>query len=190
MIYNVTVFYSKVTQFLLYSKLTQSYIYVYSFSHIIFYHALSREIGYCSPSCTKCLKASFLWTCFRFTPRSCSHSSPSSCLCWWHSVGSGRCCGLAPRGWSRCHQWDGCRRCRAHGRDCHRGDHAWCRPPSAVTVEVLCTSLAPSRQKKMRSSLCGCLDICLSIMCFYINTSHFDKKMTKHETFWRFRLLQ
>ena len=33
-------------QFLLYSKVTQSCIYIYSFSHIIFHHGLSQEIGY------------------------------------------------------------------------------------------------------------------------------------------------
>ena len=35
-------------QFLLYSKVIQSYMYLYihSFSHVIFYHVLSQEIGY------------------------------------------------------------------------------------------------------------------------------------------------
>ena len=31
--------------FLLYSKVTQSYIYIHYFSHIIFHHVLSQEIG-------------------------------------------------------------------------------------------------------------------------------------------------
>ena len=39
-------------QFLLYRIVTQSYIYIYSFSHIIFQHVLSQEIGYSSLCCT------------------------------------------------------------------------------------------------------------------------------------------
>ena len=36
------------SQFLLYSKVTQSYMSTPSFSHIIFHHVLSQEIGYSS----------------------------------------------------------------------------------------------------------------------------------------------
>ena len=39
-------------QFLLYSIVTQSYIHTHSFSHIIFYHVLSQEIGYNFLCCT------------------------------------------------------------------------------------------------------------------------------------------
>ena len=38
-------------QFLLYSIETQSYIYTHSFSHPIFPHVLSQEVGYSSPCC-------------------------------------------------------------------------------------------------------------------------------------------
>ena len=35
-------------QFLLYSKVTQTYKYIHYFSHILFHHVLSQEIGYSS----------------------------------------------------------------------------------------------------------------------------------------------
>ena len=39
-------------QFLLYSLVIQTNIYLYSFSHTIFHHILSQEIGYSSLCCT------------------------------------------------------------------------------------------------------------------------------------------
>ena len=39
-------------RFPLYNKVTQSYKYTHSFSHTIFYHVLSQEIGYSSLCCT------------------------------------------------------------------------------------------------------------------------------------------
>ena len=78
--------------------------------------------------------------CFRFTTRSNCHPSSSSCACPWHSVGFGRCCGLALWGWSCHHQWNGGRRGHTHGRDCPCGRCAECRPPSEIALEVLSDS--------------------------------------------------
>lgn len=86
--------------------------------------------------------------CFRFTTRSNCHSSSSGCLCLWHSVGSRRCCGMALWGWSCHHQWNGCWRYQTHGRDCHRGNCAQCRPLSEITLEVLNDSLGPFRWRR------------------------------------------